>query len=76
MEDRKYFVHPSSYIDDHVAVGDGTKIGRFCRVQAGDLIGRVCECGRRLDKTLKCPCGRSYSLDGEYLKKEPLTMPA
>lgn len=188
MEDRKYFVHPSSYVDDGATVGDGTKIWHFCHVQAGASIGQncslgqnvcvnnnvrigngvriqnnvqicggveiednvfcgpsvgftnvktprahfpahgvyaktlvkegaslganctiicghtigrsalvaagavvtkdvkdyalmagvparqigwVCECGRRLDKTLKCPCGRSYSLDGEYLKKEP-----
>lgn len=23
MEDKGYFVHPSSYVDDHVTVGDG-----------------------------------------------------
>lgn len=187
MEDKKFFVHPSSYVDDHVTVGDGTKIWHFCHVQAGASIGRncslgqnvcvnnnvrigngvriqnnvqicggveiednvfcgpsvgftnvktprahfpvhgvyartlikegaslganctiicghtvglsamvaagavvtkdikdyalmagvpaqqigwVCECGQRLDETLKCPCGREYSLDGEYLKKK------
>jgi len=187
MEDKKYFVHPSSYIDDNVTVGDGTKIWHFCHVQTGASIGRncslgqnvyignnvkigsgtriqnnvsvyegieieknvfcgasvgftnvktprahfpvhgvyvktlikegaslganctiicghtvgrsalvaagsvvtkdvkdyalmagvparqigwVCECGRRLDETLRCPCGREYSSDGENLKKK------
>lgn len=32
--------------------------------------GWVCECGRQLDETLKCQCGREYSLDGENLTKK------
>lgn len=187
MEDKKYFVHPSGYIDDRVSIGDGTKIWHFCHIQTGATIGHncslgqnvyvgcnvrigngvriqnnvsvyegveiednvfcgpscvftnvttprahfpvqraytatlikegaslganctiicghtvgrgamvaagsvvtkdvkdfalmagvparqigwVCECGQRLDQTLKCPCGRKYSLDGEYLNKK------
>ncbi|WP_196016914.1 acyltransferase [Alistipes senegalensis] len=189
MEDKNYFVHPSSCIDENVTVGDGTKIWHFCHVQTGASIGRncslgqnvnignnvkigngvriqnnvsvyegveiednvfcgpscvftnvitprahfpvhgayaetlikegaslganctvicghtvgrsamvaagavvtkdvrdyalmagvparqigwVCECGRRLDETLKCPCGRAYLLDGDLLKKQRL----
>jgi UDP-2-acetamido-3-amino-2,3-dideoxy-glucuronate N-acetyltransferase len=30
-----YFVHESSYIDDHVVIGEGTKIWHFCHVQSG-----------------------------------------
>ena len=30
-------------------------------------IGWVCECGRRLDDSLVCSCGRSYHLEGETL---------
>lgn len=63
MEDKKYFVHPSSYVDDRVTVGDGTKIWHLSSVPARQ-IGWVCEWGRRLDETLKCLCGRAYSLDG------------
>ena len=32
-------------------------------------IGWVCECGRRLDDSLACSCGRKYRLIGENLKK-------
>lgn len=49
MEDRNYFVHPSSYVDDNVAVGDGTKIWHFCHVQAGARIGRNCLLGQNVN---------------------------
>lgn len=29
MSEKKYFVHESSYIDDNVSIGEGTKIGIF-----------------------------------------------
>lgn len=32
-------------------------------------IGWVCECGNRLSEKLSCSCGRSYTLEGEDLKK-------
>lgn len=49
MEDKKYFVHPSSYVDDKVIVGDGTKIWHFCHVQTGASIGRNCSLGQNVN---------------------------
>ena len=34
-----YFVHESSYIDDGVKIGEGTKIWHFCDIQTGAVIG-------------------------------------
>lgn len=48
MRGRKYFVHPSSYVDDNVTVGDGTKIWHFCHVQSGASIGRDCSLGQNV----------------------------
>lgn len=48
MDDTKYFVHPSSYIDDNVRVGNGTKIWHFCHVQTGASIGRNCTLGQNV----------------------------
>ena len=31
MED-KYFVHPTSLVDENVEIGEGTKIWHFCHV--------------------------------------------
>lgn len=33
-------------------------------------LGWVCECGKRLDETLKCSCGRTYHLEGDSLHKD------
>lgn len=48
MDDTKYFVHPSSYIDDNVRVDVGTKIWHFCHVQTGASIGRNCTLGQNV----------------------------
>ena len=34
-----FTVHSSSYIDDDVKIGEGTKIWHFCHVQKGAVIG-------------------------------------
>ena len=44
-----YFVHESSYIDDNVAIGDGTKIWFFCHVQKGSVIGEKCSLGQNVN---------------------------
>lgn len=49
MEDKNYFAHSSSYVDDHVVVGDGTKIWHFCHVQAGASLGRNCSLGQNVN---------------------------
>jgi UDP-2-acetamido-3-amino-2,3-dideoxy-glucuronate N-acetyltransferase len=43
-----YFVHESSYIDDGVAIGDGTKIWHFCHVMSRARIGRHCNIGQNV----------------------------
>lgn len=44
-----YFVHESSYIDDNVTIGEGTKIWHFCHVQSGAVIGRDCSFGQNVN---------------------------
>ena len=45
----KYFVHESSYIDDDVQIGEGTKIWHFCHVQTGAYIGKNCSLGQNVN---------------------------
>lgn len=45
----KYFVHESSYIDDDVDIGEGTKIWHFCHIQNGAKIGRGCSLGQNVN---------------------------
>ena len=44
-----YFVHDSSYIDDGVSIGSGTKIWHFCHVQRGASIGSDCSLGQNVN---------------------------
>ena len=43
------FIHPSSYIDEGVTLGEGTKIWHFCHVQEGAVIGRNCSLGQNVN---------------------------
>ncbi len=44
-----FFVHESSYIDDDVEIGAGTKIWHFCHVQKGAKIGCNCSFGQNVN---------------------------
>jgi UDP-2-acetamido-3-amino-2,3-dideoxy-glucuronate N-acetyltransferase len=48
MAEPLYFVHPSSYIDDIVEIGAGTKIWHFCHVMPGARIGEHCNIGQNV----------------------------
>lgn len=44
-----YFVHESSYIDENVTIGEGTKIWHFCHIQKGAQIGKNCSLGQNVN---------------------------
>ena len=45
----KYFVHPTSVVDDNVEIGDGTRIWYFCHIQSGARIGKNCILGQNVN---------------------------
>lgn len=45
----EYFVHESSYVDDDVEIGEGTKIWYFCHIQKGAKIGKNCSLGQNVN---------------------------
>jgi UDP-2-acetamido-3-amino-2,3-dideoxy-glucuronate N-acetyltransferase len=48
-ENKNYFVHESSYIDDDVSIGEGTKIWHFCHIQSRARIGKNCVFGQNVN---------------------------
>ena len=60
-KDNKYFIHKSSYVDDNVEIGDGTKIWHFSHIQSGARIGRNCVIGQNVN------IGSNVSI-GNYVK--------
>lgn len=43
-----YFVHESSYVDDNVKIGEGTKIWHFSHVMGNCEIGEKCNIGQNV----------------------------
>lgn len=55
MRSKSYFVHPSSFIDDNVRIGEGTKIWHFSHIMSGAKIGKRCKIGQNvfIDRDVK-----------------------
>lgn len=50
MEEKTdFFVHESSYVDEGVTIGAGTKIWHFCHIQRGAVIGKRCSLGQNVN---------------------------
>lgn len=48
MERKSFFVHESTYIDENVEIGKGTKIWHFCHVLKNTKIGENCVLGQNV----------------------------
>jgi len=48
MDNKNYFVHESSYIDEPVQIGKGTKIWHFSHVMKASVIGENCNIGQNV----------------------------
>ena len=47
--EKDYFIHESSYVDEDVKIGEGTRIWHFCHVQKGAVIGKNCSLGQNVN---------------------------
>lgn len=47
--ERDFFVHETSFVDDQVAIGIGTKIWHFSHVQKGATLGANCSLGQNVN---------------------------
>jgi UDP-2-acetamido-3-amino-2,3-dideoxy-glucuronate N-acetyltransferase len=48
MNDKGYFVHQSSYVDENVEIGEGTRIWYFSHILRDARIGRNCVIGQNV----------------------------
>lgn len=44
-----FFLHPTSFVDENVKIGKGTKIWHFCHIQSGATIGENCSLGQNVN---------------------------
>lgn len=57
----EYFKHESSYVDDHVVIGEGTKIWHFSHILSHSKIGKNCVFGQN------CVVGPKVTI-GDHVK--------
>ncbi|MBE7558803.1 Gfo/Idh/MocA family oxidoreductase [bacterium] len=48
-EKKQYFVHPTSFVDENVEIGEGTKIWHFSHIQSNTRIGKNCSFGQNVN---------------------------
>lgn len=70
----EYFVHESSYIDDKVTIGKGTKIWHFCHIQAGAVIGENCSLGQNVNVSNNVKIGNGCKLQNNVSVYEGVEM--
>ena len=47
--EHNYFVHETSFVDENVEIGEGTKIWHFSHVQRGATLGNNCSLGQNVN---------------------------
>lgn len=43
------YIHESSYVDNGVTIGNGTKVWHFCHIQSGAVLGENCSLGQNVN---------------------------
>ena len=69
-----YIVHESSYIDDNVTIGAGTKIWHFCHIQSCSLIGEQCSLGQNVNIGSKVVIGNHVNIQNNVSIYEGVTV--
>lgn len=69
-----YFVHESSYVDNGVMIGDGTKIWFFSHIQKGAVIGRNCSIGQNVNIANNVCVGNGVKIQNNVSVYEGVTL--
>ncbi len=69
-----YYVHPTSIVDDNVAIGDGTKIWHFSHIQSGAVIGDNCSLGQNVNVSNNVTLGNGVKVQNNVSIYEGVTI--
>ncbi|MGG4400556.1 acyltransferase [Paenibacillus amylolyticus] len=69
-----YFVHESSYIDEGVTIGRGTKIWHFSHIQKGAVIGDYCSLGQNVNVSNNVRVGNNVKIQNNVSIYEGVTL--
>ena len=68
------FIHESSYVDDEVKIGDGTKVWHFCHIQSGAHIGENCTLGQNVNISNNVEIGDGAKIQNNVAVYEGVTI--
>ena len=74
MDNKDYFVHETSYIDDGVKIGAGTKIWHFSHIQTGAVIGEKCTLGQNVNISNNVTIGNGVKIQNNVSIFEGVTI--
>lgn len=69
-----YYAHESSYIDENVQIGEGSKIWHFCHVQSGVTIGNGCSLGQNVNVANNVHIGNGVKIQNNVSIYEGVTL--
>lgn len=70
----EFFVHESSYIDENVKIGQGTKIWFFCHIEKGANIGQNCVLGQNVNVSKNVTIGNGCKIQNNVSLYEGVTL--
>lgn len=74
VENQKFFIHESSYVDDNVSIGEGTKIWHFCHIQSGASIRKNCSLGQNVNISNNVTIGNGVKIQNNVSVYEGVTV--
>lgn len=69
-----YFVHESSYVDDDVQIGAGTRVWHFCHLLTGSRIGERCNFGQNVVVGPRVTIGNNVKIQNNVSVYEGVTL--
>jgi len=72
--ERRYFIHETSFVDNDVEVGGGTKIWHFCHISEGAKIGKNCTLGQNVFVGRNVRIGNNVKLQNNVSVFEGVTL--
>ena len=74
MKNNPFFVHKSSYVDDGVTIGPGSKIWHFSHIQSGAIIGKDTTIGQNVNISNNVKIGNNVKIQNNVSIFEGVTL--
>lgn len=74
MNERAFFVHETSIIDENVTIGEKTKVWHYCHIQSGAVIGKGCSLGQNVNISNNVTIGDGVKIQNNVSVYEGVTI--